>query len=256
MSSQTFPCKRMFILVTGCSRGIGKVIVTRLAKECQDSIHFLLTARNEQQLLQLKQEVEGPKISVDIVVGSLEDKSTHDVLEVRMLNLRANFDQVILVNNAGSLGYSRLLTSDYSAENLPALQSYFAVNVSSFIVITGSFLDIFKTIPNKIVVNISSLVAIEAIQGMSVYGAGKAARDAFMRSIALEYPTTTTINYAPGPVQTDMADQLKTSSYVEEFYSDPNNLLKPEDTVEKLVKLLKKEVPFDNGSHVDYFDIP
>jgi sepiapterin reductase len=221
-------------------------------------MHFLLIARDEQQLLSLKQEVESPKVTVDFVSGSLQDKATHDRLEVKLLDLNSQqmFQQVILINNAGSLGEARYLTSDYSAETIPFLQDYFAFNLTSFIAITGSFLHIFSDVVNRVVVNISSLVAIGAIRGMSVYGAGKAARDAFIRSIALEYPGVTAINYAPGPVQTDMADQLKKASHVEEFYSNPSNLLKAEDTVEKLVKLLKKEFEFENGAHIDYFDIP
>lgn len=88
---------------------------------------------------------------------------------------------------------------------------------------------------------------------MIVCLAGKAARDAFFRSVALEHPDIRVLNYAPGPVRTEMADTLRTNSFMQEFFEKDENVLKPEDTVAKLVTILDANT-FISGSHVDYFD--
>jgi len=217
-----------------------------------------LTARHVEQLTSLCHEFgDDPNLKIDVVPGSLDDTSTLEALECKMssLSIEFPFDQVLVVNNAGSLGDASRLTDDYSSRDFEELQNYYAVNVTSFICLTASFLKIFKSIESKIIVNISSLVAVSPIKGMSVYGTGKAARDAFIRSIVLEDETVTALNYAPGPLETDMAQQLRDNSHVKEFFSDPKNVLKPEDTVKKLVKLISTDGSFVNGSHVDYFDV-
>lgn len=83
--------------------------------------------------------------------------------------------------------------------------------------------------------------------------AGKAARDAYFRSVALERPEVRVLNYAPGPVDTAMADTLKSSSYLQEFYANESNILTTEQTVAKLIKIFTRNT-FVNGAHVDYYD--
>jgi len=82
---------------------------------------------------------------------------------------------------------------------------------------------------------------------------GKAARDGYLRSVALEYPSIVAINYAPGPLETDMADCLKQEGFAQDFFNDPKNILKPVTSARRLLSLLEDQ-RFENGSHVDYFD--
>ncbi len=59
-------------------------------------------------------------------------------------------------------------------------------------------------LPERTVVNISSLMALRAQETWSLYCSGKAARDMFFRVVAAEEKGVTVLNYAPGPVLTDM----------------------------------------------------
>ncbi len=59
-------------------------------------------------------------------------------------------------------------------------------------------------LPERTVVNISSLMALRAQETWSLYCSGKAARDMFFQVVAAEEKGVTVLNYAPGPVLTDM----------------------------------------------------
>lgn len=69
-----------------------------------------------------------------------------------------------------------------------------------------------------------------------------------------------TLNYAPGPLDTDMQKEIRDSSPHEEqraFYiemKEQGTLLKPEQSAKKMIKLLE-ENSFENGAHIDYYDL-
>lgn len=46
------------------------------------------------------------------------------------------------------------------------------------------------------------------------YSAGKAAREAFFRALAVEEPNLRILNYSPGPVQTDMHEEIAERSAI------------------------------------------
>lgn len=177
----------------------------------------------------------------------------HDFESVLSGLATCNFDHALLVHNAGSLGNPKQLTNEFTSNDFEQLSGYFKLNVTSVIAMTGSFLKCFSHTPKKSIVNISSLAGITPMKGLNVYGAGKAARDAFFRSVALENPDTRVLNYAPGPVKTDMASTLRRNSYLQDFFEKDSNILPPEKTVAKLIEILEID-KFTSGAHIDYFD--
>ncbi|WKY00854.1 hypothetical protein Q1695_015124 [Nippostrongylus brasiliensis] len=62
--------KRVLTVVSGASRGIGREIAVQMSKRVASNSVFLLTARNEATLLQIKQEIlsSSEKAQVWIVV--------------------------------------------------------------------------------------------------------------------------------------------------------------------------------------------
>ena len=64
------------------------------------------------------------------------------------------------------------------------------------------------------VVQISSLAAIQEIKSWGMYCIGKAARDMFMRVLALEEPKILSLSYAPGPLDNDMQVSSRVVIYV------------------------------------------
>ncbi|CAJ0758345.1 23136_t:CDS:2 [Entrophospora sp. SA101] len=114
----------------------------------------------------------------------------------------------------------------------------------------------------RIIVNISSLLAIKPTPNWGLYCMAKSARDTYLAVISLEEASnnTKTLNYAPGPLNNDMQKQVReTIGDVEQktlytnFFNN-NQLLDMNDSSQKLVNLLFKN-NFKSGSHIDYYDI-
>uniref|UniRef100_A0A8D2QDF3 Sepiapterin reductase n=1 Tax=Zonotrichia albicollis TaxID=44394 RepID=A0A8D2QDF3_ZONAL len=86
------------------------------------------------------------------------------------------------------------------------INSYFSFNISSALCLTSTALRAFGARPgcSRTVVNISSLCALEPFPSWALYCSGKAARDMMFRVLALEEPGVRVLNYAPGPLDTDM----------------------------------------------------
>lgn len=64
------------------------------------------------------------------------------------------------------------------------------------------------------------------------------------------------LNYAPGPLETDMATELRTAEALHASLKPhfANRLLDPLDSARVLVNLVLED-SFENGHHVDYYDI-
>ena len=89
-----------------------------------------------------------------------------------------------------------------------------------------------------------------------MYCSARAAREAICRNISLEEDNKVTVlSYSPGPVETDMLDQVRQESLSEtKKMMEGSTVLKVEQTVSKLVEVLDKLL-FENGGRVDYFDV-
>lgn len=57
-------------------------------------------------------------------------------------------------------------------------------------------------------INLTSLLAVQAFPSFSQYSVGKAAREAYFRSLALENKDVKVLSYSPGPVDTDMRGEI------------------------------------------------
>jgi sepiapterin reductase len=203
-----------------------------------------------------------------------------------------HFNPVLLVNNAGSLGrlapIHQLCLQDVRQAldmNVTAGCIYFTLHFLrrighseeiagsketqiSTTASTSSTGNNDATVSSKVscsfsnvtVVHISSLAAIAPFQNMSLYCTGKAARDMFHRCIGEEYPTVRVLNYAPGPMETQMQrvlrEQLPESqmrtSMVEMFQN--GQLVCKDDSARVLISVLDKNT-FETGAHIDYYDV-
>jgi 3-oxoacyl-[acyl-carrier protein] reductase len=189
------------VLITGGSRGIGLAIVSRLAGAGYNAI---AVARGESEELR---EAAG---SLAPGAGRIHfrtcDLSVIDAIPSFVKALRDEFGPIYgLVNNAG-LGTEGLLATMHNSE----IEALVRLNVLSPVILTKYVVRQMMADGAGRIVNISSIIATTGYNGLSVYGATKAAVAGFTRSLAREVGKVgITVNaLAPGFIDTELTQSL------------------------------------------------
>ncbi|XP_033845683.1 sepiapterin reductase a [Periophthalmus magnuspinnatus] len=257
---------RALCIITGASRGFGRTIAQELSHVVKPGSAFVLVARSGDDLRTLQAELTDSEagraglrvqyVEADLGLPEGLERVTTAAKEVATDLI----DHVLLVNNAGSLGDISGFTKSFT--DMAEVNSYLSLNVSSFLCLTAQILQAFPQRPGlrRSVVNISSLCALKPFSSWVLYCSGKAARDMIFRVLAEEEPDLRVLNYAPGPLDTDMqlearsksGDMLLRKSCNEMF--SKGQLLSCEESCGKLMKLLMENT-YTSGAHIDFYDI-
>jgi 3-oxoacyl-[acyl-carrier protein] reductase len=190
------------VVVTGGSRGIGLAIVQRLAAA---GYNVIAVARRES---------DGLRAAIGEVVkqgkGGLHfrafDLSEVDAIPAFVKTLRDEFGAIYgLVNNAG-IGTEGLLATMHNTE----IEALLRLNVLSPVILTKYVVRHMMADGAGRIVNMSSIIATTGYNGLSVYGATKAAATGFTRSLAREVGKLgITVNaIAPGFIDTELTGNL------------------------------------------------
>ncbi|XP_046437830.1 sepiapterin reductase-like [Daphnia pulex] len=223
-----------------------------------DSV-LLLISRDEKDLDSLQKAIETDRPSVRVHVGvtdlsSCDESALNGVVSSALAGESAeSFAHALCVHNAGSLGDATKRCTDLVSVN--SCVQYFQLNLASVVVLNAIFLRRFASSPvqqRKTVVNMSSLCGVEPFSSLSLYCTGKAGRDMFFKVLAKEEPDVRVLNYAPGPVETNMRTQLLHQSWTEEIKSGGLGLT-TEMTCDRLMAILAGD-SYASGAHVDYYD--
>jgi 3-oxoacyl-[acyl-carrier protein] reductase len=190
------------VVVTGGSRGIGLAISKRMARA---GYNVIAVARRESDPL-----TDAIREVVQEGTGGLHfrpfDLSEIDAIQVFVKGLRDEFGAIYgLVNNAG-IGTEGLLANMHNTE----IEALVRLNITSPIVLTKYVVRQMMADGAGRIVNMSSIIASTGYNGLSVYGATKAAATGFTRSLAREVGRTgITVNaIAPGFVDTELTQSL------------------------------------------------
>jgi 3-oxoacyl-[acyl-carrier protein] reductase len=187
------------VLITGGSRGIGLAIAERLAGA---GFNAIAVARRESD--ELRTAIAAAK------QGNLHfraaDLSAIDALPAFVKSLRDEFGPIYgLVNNAG-IGTEGLLATMHNSD----IEALVRLNVLSPVILTKYIVRHMMADGEGRIVNISSIIASTGYNGLSVYGATKAAATGFTRSLAREVGKVgITVNaIAPGFIDTELTQGL------------------------------------------------
>jgi 3-oxoacyl-[acyl-carrier protein] reductase len=190
------------VVVTGGSRGIGLAIARRTAAA---GYNVIAVARRESDELR---EAIGEAVRQGR--GGLHyrgfDLSEVDAIPSFVKQLRDEFGAIYgLVNNAG-IGTEGLLATMHNTE----IDALVRLNILSPIVLTKYVVRHMMADGAGRIINMSSIIATTGYNGLSVYGATKAAATGFTRSLAREVGKLgITVNaIAPGFVDTELTQSL------------------------------------------------
>jgi 3-oxoacyl-[acyl-carrier protein] reductase len=190
------------VVVTGGSRGIGLAISKRLGAA---GYNVIAVARRESDELR-----DAIQHTVEQGAGGLHfnafDLSEIDAIPAFVKALRDRFGAIYgLVNNAG-IGTEGLLATMHNTE----IEALVRLNITSPIVLTKYVVRQMMADGAGRIINMSSIIATTGYNGLSVYGASKAAASGFTRSLAREVGKLgITVNaVAPGFVDTELTQGL------------------------------------------------
>ncbi|ACF03566.1 short-chain dehydrogenase/reductase SDR [Rhodopseudomonas palustris TIE-1] len=189
------------VVVTGGSRGIGLAIARRLAAA---GYGVIAVARRESEELTaaIAEASQGP----GTISFKAYDLGDIDGLAGFAKSLRQEFGKIYgLVNNAG-IGTEGVLATMHNSQ----IETLLRINVTSPIVLTKYIVRHMMADGAGRVINMSSIIGSTGYNGLSVYGATKAAAIGFTRSLAREVGRLgITVNaIAPGFIDTELTAGL------------------------------------------------
>ncbi|XP_063166169.1 sepiapterin reductase [Candoia aspera] len=254
---------RTACILTGASRGLGRSLAHLLAPRLPPGSALLLVARSAAALSELEGELRAacPALRVQGLPADLASgEGLRRVVEAgRGLREAGPPERLLLINNAASLGD---VSKSFSKFTDPGeVNSYLTLNITSALCLTASILEAFPARPglSRVVVNISSLCALKPFKSWTLYCTGKAAREMMFRVLAAEEPDVRVLNYAPGPLDTDMQKVARTQSADPELrqmclhMKQCGQLIDCEVSSQKLLSLLLANT-FESGAHIDFYD--
>ncbi len=234
------------VIVTGCSKGIGKATVEQLYMENSDIV-VIGVARSEKEL----QLLQSSYSQFVYVVGSLTSHSTIVEL-VKLIDL--NYKRVdALIANAG------VLNPIQHIPHMDMAEFRYAFDVNFFSVVT-LIKELWVYVRHGRVLLNSSGAATNAYHGLSAYCCSKAALNMFGAAITKEGGFSLAIR--PGIVSTDMQDQLRNSTELspddQQFFQnmkEEDKLISPQVTGKLFAKLAIGEINQEwNGLFMSHDD--
>lgn len=191
---------RRVALVTGASRGIGKAIALRLAK---DGRHVVLSARTEGPLNEVKAQIEAAGGSASTLAVDVADGAALQAAVEKVAAEHGRLD--ILVNNAG-ITKDGLILRMSDEDFMAVLQTNL---VSSFVTCRAAARAMMKNRFGRIV-NIASTSGVVGNAGQANYAAAKSGLLGLTKTIARELggKGVTANVIAPGYIETDMTSGL------------------------------------------------
>jgi 3-oxoacyl-[acyl-carrier protein] reductase len=230
-------------LVTGASRGLGRAIALRLAREgAAVAVNYREREAEAEAVAQKIRECGAKALTVRADVA--DESQVRSMLEKTALEL-GPVD--ILINNAGVMRRGDLADFDWSQ-----MSGMRATNVDGLVNVTRGVVDGMKQRKFGRIVNLTSVAGFgTAMAGTTFYAATKAAVSVMTRRFAMDLgPHGVTVNaVAPGFILTDMARGGRDSADIAKVAEKAmvRRVGQPEDIAHAVAFLCAPESSFITG---------
>ncbi|MCJ8208533.1 3-oxoacyl-[acyl-carrier-protein] reductase [Mucilaginibacter sp. RS28] len=188
-------------LVTGASKGIGRMIAQKFAEHGANVAFTYLSSVEKGLALEQELQAYGTKVK-----GYRSDASKFDEADQLINDIVADFGTInIVVNNAGITKDNLLMRMTEEAWD-----EVLNVNLKSIFNVTKAASKIMMKNRQGVFINISSVVGVDGNAGQANYAASKAGIIGFSKSMAKELGSRNirTNVVAPGFIRTEMTDVL------------------------------------------------
>ena len=227
-------------IITGCNRGIGKVLVGLFAQHGANVI-----ACTRQRTSTFDDYIKGISKKNHVKVSNLVfDLQKENEIRDAMRSLFQSKSIIdVLVNNAGIASGGMLHMT--SMQNL---REVFDVNFFSQVLVTQYITKLMIKNNKGSIINLASIAGLDGIPGYTAYGSAKSALIYFTKTIAKEFAVNNIrVNaVAPGLIGTDMADLMETRARKEMVEQSAFNRLGTPEEVAQLILFLAS----DNSSFI------
>jgi len=221
-------------IVTGGSRGIGRAIALRLAR---DGAHVIVNFNSDEgsarEVVRLIEKEEGKATALQ---ANWSQDASREAFFEQVASTCGHLDW--LVNNAGSASFAPL-----SEATTESYDSMFGLNVRGLFFGTQKAVSLMRD--GGRIVNISSGITRVNAVGASVYAASKASVEAFTKCWASELgPRGITVNVvSPGMTQTDLLREVTTDEVLESMKAQTplGRLGEPDDIADVVAFLCSDE---------------
>ena len=190
------------VLVTGGSRGIGKEVALRFAKEGYNVVTNYVSDKTDKE--KLKKEFEDNNVKALVLKADVSKTEDVENLVSKAISEFGKID--VLVNNAG-------ITRDNLLIRMPEedFDKVLETNLKGTFLVTKAVTKYMMKKRYGSIINLSSVVGVVGNAGQSNYSASKAGIIGFTKSIAKELASRNirANAVAPGFIETDMTDVLK-----------------------------------------------
>jgi NAD(P)-dependent dehydrogenase (short-subunit alcohol dehydrogenase family) len=213
-------------VVTGASKGIGKVIALKLASL---GYSLAIVGRNEKQLADLKSEIEKSGVSCLALEADLTDEKAPQRIIEGTISHFGRLD--LLINNAGSAQSADILETDTATWN-----SVFTVNARAPFFLCKAAIPHLRKSENPVIINIGSVVGFKGYEGQAAYSSSKHALAGFTKALAKEVQDDGIQVHliSPGGVNTEMIREMRPDI-------NPAELIQPDEIAELIEFLVTRK---------------
>ena len=190
------------VLVTGGSRGIGKEVAMKFAKEGYNVVTNYVSDKTDKE--GLKKEFENNNVKALVLKADVSKTEDVENLVKQAIDTFGKID--VLVNNAG-------ITRDNLLMRMPEedFDKVIETNLKGTFLVTKAVTKYMMKKRSGSIVNLASVVGVAGNAGQCNYAASKAGIIGFTKSIAKELASRNirANAVAPGFIETDMTNVLK-----------------------------------------------